>query len=676
MPALGRTDSRLRMVVILLVFAVIGTAAGVRLGYWQVVAADELSAQIDEVKTRSEAASRQVLRADIVDRHGVVLAKTSSFDKLVAYPDIIDPDDLEPSVQLLSVLLDLSARDKLDYLETLRAGLEEGSRFVVLEGKLTLKQSENVRDALDDKLLPGYDVEATDVRYYPRKGGEPETSLASHVLGFVRADGRGGEGLERYYDDRLTTIDPALVDMATVDGTAVTLQGIEPEPLQLTLDAKLQRAVEKELHTAYLATRAKSVSALVMDPQTGAILAAASVPAYDAEDYAEVASEDMSRLRNRVFSDQYEPGSVMKIFTATAALDLGLVTPDTIIADQKKLEFWKYTVRNADHGSKGNLKVKDVIALSRNVATAKIARKLAPNSTQKAAHRLFGFWQKVGMGGPTGVDISGEAAGNWYDPDEREWSAVDLANRAFGQGVSVTLPQLARGISTFVNGGYLVQPHLVADSGTAQVEPERVLRAKTARQAKDILRHVTGSVPWYAKGSLIPGYEIGGKTGTAQIWDSAKGQWKESRFNHSFIGFVGGRRQEYVITVRLEEPVPIEISQGRIPLRIESYQLFQMVARTTIDQLKMKKSKNPEAGLPIVGSAAARELDPVRNRQAIAASRASKAPEAPNASKATKAAAKASGVEVASTRKQAGGAKPGPSDLSVASDPPAAGQGT
>ncbi len=283
------------------------------------------------------------------------------------------------------------------------------------------------------------------------------------------------------------------------------------------------------------------------------------------------------------------------------------------------------------------------------------------------------------MTGPTGVDISGEASGNWYDPDERDWSAVDLANRAFGQGVSVTLPQLARGISTIVNGGFLVRPHLVADGEAAQVEPERVLRAKTAKQAKDILRHVTGSVSWYARGSLIPGYEIGGKTGTAQIWDSAKGQWKESRFNHSFIGFVGGRNQEYVITVRLEEPVPIEISQGRIPLRIESYQLFQMVARTTIDQLKMKKSKNPDAGLPIVGSEAARQLDPVRNRQAVAASRASRAsraPKVPNETRAAKAVAKEPGVEVASTRKQAGPAKPGPSDLSVASDPPAAGHGT
>jgi stage V sporulation protein D (sporulation-specific penicillin-binding protein) len=654
MPALGRTDSRLRMVAILLVFAVIGTAASLRLGYWQVVASDELTAQIDEVKARSEAASQKVVRADIVDRDGVVLAKTSSFDKLVAYPDIIDPDDLDPSVELLAALLDVNEGQRLAYMETLTSGLEEGSQFVTLEAKLSLSESEKVRDAIEDQLLPGYGLEAADVRFYPRKGGEPNTTLASHILGFVRADGRGGEGVERYYDERLTTLDPEVVDLAMLEGTAVTLQGIEPEPLRLTIDASLQRAVEGELNTAYIANSAKSVSALVMDPRTGAILAAASVPAYDAEDYAAIANDDMSTLVNRVFQHAYEPGSVMKIFTVTAALDLGLVTPSTVVADQRQLEFWKYTVRNADHRSKGNLKVKDVIALSRNVATAKIARMLAPNSTQKAARRLYGLWEKLGMTGPTGVDISGEAAGSWYDPAVRQWAPVDLANRAFGQGVSVTLPQLARGISAIVNGGFLIQPHFVDDGAAGQVEPKRVLKAKTATQAKEILKHVTGSVPWYAAGSLIPGYEIGGKTGTAQIWDARKGQWKETRFNHSFIGFVGGRWQEYVITVRIEEPKPIKIEQGVIPLRIESYELFQMVARATISELNMKRSRDPNAGLPIIGTEAARRLDPERNRQAVQAAKSQRQSSRQDTSRKQAAepatAARSGGLSVASDR--------------------------
>jgi len=414
-----------------------------------------------------------------------------------------------------------------------------------------------------------------------------------------------------------------------------------------------------------VATKAKSVSAVVMHPETGAILAAASLPGYHAEDFAAIASTDPSLLNNRLFADQYEPGSVMKIFTATAALDLGLVTPNTIVRDEKVLEFWKYKVRNADHQSKGNLKVKDVIALSRNVATAKLARMLAPNSTEKAAHKLYDLWEKVGMAGKTGADVSYEATGTWYDPDEKGWAPVDLANRAFGQGVAVTLPQLARGIATIVNGGFVVQPHFAVDGEAAQVEPERVLRAKTARQAKDILKHVTGSVPWYAAGSLIPGYEIGGKTGTAQIWNSRKGQWKKRRFNHSFIGFVGGRKQEYVIAVRLEEPVPMKVEQGSLPLRIESYELFQMVARTTINQLKMKKSKDPNAGRPIIGTAAAKALDPVRNRQAIQAAKATRKSESkqPQAEQVAK--------KQTAKSKQTDKRKSEQADLNVAAEPPA-----
>ena len=199
--------------------------------------------------------------------------------------------------------------------------------------------------------------------------------------------------------------------------------------------------MEKELASVWRANDAKSVSAIVMDPMTGAILAAASVPSYDANRYAEVASEDISRLRNRVFSDQYEPGSVMKIFTVTAALREGKVTPNTKIRDQAVLRFGDDDdkVRNADHGSNGLKPVKDQIAESRNVVAAKLARMLAPGDTQRAAHKLYDLWATVGVAGRTGTDISGEATGTWRDPDTVPWQPLELANHSFGQGVAATL---------------------------------------------------------------------------------------------------------------------------------------------------------------------------------------------------------------------------------------------
>jgi cell division protein FtsI (penicillin-binding protein 3) len=613
---LGRTDSRARMVLVMLAFAVVAVAAAVRLGQWQIVQAEDLSANFQAGVAAAQAAAIRTVRADIVDRDGKILAKTSSFDQVVAYPDLIASDEVEDVVATLGALLDLKPREQERHLKTITAAKAGNDKFVSLERKISLEQSELVLDAIEDDLLDGIGLEANDVRFYPRKGGEPGTSLASQLLGFVRADGRGGgASVEAYYHERLVTPDPSLVDVATTDSTAIELAGLDPEPLELTIDAKLQKQVEAELTTAYQANQAKSVSAIVMDPKTGAILAAASVPGYHAEDFAAIANENPGRLRNRVLSDQYEPGSVMKIFTATAALDLGVVDPNTIVADQVQLRFFDDVVENADGRSEGRKKVKDVIAMSRNVATAKIARKLG-STVQKAGRRLYKTWDRVGLVGKTGVDISGEAAGMPYDPNRYRWAAVDLANRAFGQGASFTLPQLARGMSALVNGGFRVQPHVVADSEQAQVQPERVLRAKTAKQAKNILRHVTGSRAHYAKGSLIPGYDIGGKTGTAQIWNVKKMKWKEKRFNHSFVGFVGGRKQEYVIAVRLEEPVPIYVKRGRIPLHLESYEVFQMVARATIDKLDMKKSKRAGAGLPIIGTDAAKKLTPVRNRQA------------------------------------------------------------
>ena len=600
------------MVLIMLAFVLVASAATVRLGQWQLVDGPVLAAQYDAVIAASLV--EEPVRGDIVDRNGVVLARTSSFDQLVAHPDLIPPEDDQSLVSALGALLDLDERQRDEYLTTLRKGRGDGRQYVILAPRISLEESEVVGDAIDGGALGGIGLEPQDVRRYPRAGGEPNTTLASQVLGFVPLDGVGGGGVERYYDEALTTPDASRVDVALVGGLGLDLAGLEPAPLELTIDARLQKQVEKELTTVFNHDDAKSVSAIIMDPQDGAILAAASVPSYDAEDYAAVANDDMNKLRNRVFSDQYEPGSVMKIFTVTAALELGVLTPDSPIKDQKVLKFYEYDVHNADMKAKPHLTVKKAIAYSRNVATAKIARELG-SSVKKASKRLYKLWNKVGLVGRTGVDITGEAYGNAHDPRVEQWAPVDLANRAFGQGSAFTLPQLARGMSVLVNGGFLVQPHLVVDGEQAQVEPERVLKAKVARQAKDIMRYVTGGVPWYAKGALIPGYDIGGKTGTAQIWSSEIGDWKPDRWNHSFVGFIGGRKQEYVIALRIEEPVPsAKPTQGDIPLNVQSYQLYQMLARATINTLEMRKSRDPEAGLPIRGSEAAWKLTPQRAR--------------------------------------------------------------
>lgn len=613
------------MVALLLVFAIFGTATTLRLGYWQVVAAPDLVAWASSRMTPAQEPTQP--RADIVDRHGVKLAQSATFDRLDAHPKDIPSERRAGIVETLAGILELTPGEQETYL----AKLSSDKPWDWLKRRLTAEQSVEISLAKDEGELPGISLEPLELRAYPRPGGQGGTTLASHLLGFVAGDSGGAYGVERLYQDRLTGKGVTAPKVASISGldTAFVNNGtagadgdveglLEVAALQLTIDARLQRQLESELNTARIANRAKSVSGIVMDPRSGAILAAASVPGYDANDYAAVAQDGMGQLRDRVVSDIYEPGSVMKIFTVAAALDKGVVTPQTKIRDQAKLQFHRVTVRNSDRGGLGWMTVRDVIARSRNVGTAKIAAMLAPKDTQKAAHLLYDFWEKVGLVNRTGVDIASEEAGIWWDPDVYQWAPVDLANRAFGQSVGVTLIQLATGYSTFVNGGFRVQPHVVAEGESAAVPRQRVLKPTVARQAVDILTHVTGSVSYYARGSLIPGYKIGGKTGTAQIWDSSigkSGAWKRNRFNHSFIGFVGGDRPEVIIAVRIEEAVPTSL-KPYLDLEIESYELFQMVARGAIKHLGIKRSKDKDAGLPIIGTEAARVLTPERVRKA------------------------------------------------------------
>jgi cell division protein FtsI (penicillin-binding protein 3) len=615
---LGRTDRRRRMVALLLVFIVFASATTLRLGYWQVVAAPDLVATALIKMAPPERAGPP--RADIVDRHGIKLAQSATFDRLDAHPKDIPAERREGIVATLTEILRLRPAEQ----EAIMAKLSTERPWDWLERRLTPAQSLEISLAQDEGRLPGISLMPIEVRAYPRRGGQGGTTLASHLLGFVAGDSGGAYGVERMYEARLSGEGQGgpLVASIAGPGDLGDLGAIEMPPLQLTIDAKLQRQLESELNIARIADRAKSVSGIVMDPYSGAILASASVPAYDANDYAAVALDGMGQLRDRVVSDIYEPGSVMKIFTATAALDKGVVTPGTRILDQARLSFHEITIHNSDRDGLGWLPVRDIIARSRNVGTAKIADMLAPKDTQKAARLLFDTWDRVGLVGLTGVDVAGEEAGLYWDPDYYQWAPVDLANRAFGQSVGVTLLQLATGFSTLVNGGFRVQPHVV-EGGLAASAPVRALKPRIAAQALDILRWVTGSVSYYARGSLIPGYLIGGKTGTAQIWDESigrSGDWKRNRFNHSFIGFVGSDRPEVVIAVRIEEAVPTA-TRPYLDLEVESYELFQMVARAAIKHLDIERSRDRDAGLPIIGTEAARVLTPDRVRAARAAAR-------------------------------------------------------
>ena len=615
---LGRTDRRLRILVLLVAFAVFAVAAVARLGYWQVARGSELTMQATNTLVRPT--EQPAIRGNIYDRYGNLLATTAFRDTLALYPKLVAAADQKTLVDLLAPILRLSASDQ----RVLIATLGQQGEYLVETRELTTDQSQQIRDALNGLphesagLARAVSLEPHPIRVYPAAGGAPGTTLASQLLGFVNAQGVGSYGIEQQYNSVLAgtaTIYDSLHDSSgkVLETTShVVQQGANGLDIHLTIDQSLQLQLEKEIYAAWITDNSKQVSALIMDPSNGEILAWASVPGYDANNYAEIAANHPELMQDPIVSQIYEPGSVMKMFTAAAAIDAGVVTPDSKVHDVYALHFGGDTIHDSDHRAMGWMPFRDAIAYSRNVVAAEVARRL-DSTVDKAGAKLYKTWQRFGIGSLTGVDVSGEVPGIASDPKVTKWQPVDLANRSFGQSVAVTPIQLGTGYTAMINGGFRVQPHILAaigGEGQAAKAPQRIISASLAGQLQGILHHVTASVPWYAQGSLIPGYQIGGKTGTAQVWDAQKMKYSYNTFNFTFVGYVGGATPNAVIVTHIGEASPKVIKQGDLELGITSYQLFRRIAKDTIYTLDIPRLSDPQAGMPEPGSVAQQELYP------------------------------------------------------------------
>jgi len=468
---------------------------------------------------------------------------------------------------------------------------------VVLAHDLTPIQSSAIRAGLTDGSLQQLNLEPEEVRVYPQAGGATGTSLAAQLLGFVNRDGTGQYGVEGHWQDLLAGSPQVL--LAQRDGTGQPIMesaqalesGTPGTSLTLTIDASLQLKLEQEVYAAWVADSANGVSGVVMDPRTGEILASASYPSYDGNDYAAIAANDPSRFVDPVVSAVYEPGSVFKLLTATAALQAGVVTRTTILQDQSvlSLDNGRAFVQNADKGSKGAISFQDAVAWSRNVVMSKVALKLG-RTKQQAASVLYRTWTRLGFGSPTGIDVAGEVPGLVRDPAVQPWQQIDLANASFGQGVAVTLIQLATAYSAMVNGGILPTPHVVKDTGatpTQVTDRGRVMTPALASELTAIMERVVNVVPFYRARTLIPGYLVGGKTGTAQIWDSKTGRFRTDVFNFSFIGFVGRTSPELIIAVQVNQGKPVVNRSGDVENAVESFELFRRIATDAMDTLDL-----------------------------------------------------------------------------------------
>ena len=601
-PRTVRTDSRLRANIVTFVLILIAAVCVARLGYWQVVARDRLlDAGAAQLRTT---VTNEPIRGTITDRTGaVVLATTVLRHRLLSQGVALSVADRASTADALVTALALSPLNATK----VRAVLESGRKWAVLLPALDDAQTDIVRGEIAADRVRGVTLEEVRVRLYPQPGGGVGTTLASHILGFVNSDGGGQYGLEEYYNEQLAGAASISTTVRGTDGQLETTQvttGRTPSNLQLCIDATLQTLVEQEVATAGIADDAESVSAIVMDPYTGAIISSASWPSYDANNFGVTAAQDPSRFINPATTSVYEPGSVMKSITSVAALESGLYTPTTKIQDEAllTLDNGATKVRNSDLKSKGSMTLTAALAWSRNIIFSKVGLSLGSNAREAAA-RLYATWLRFGFGGKTGIDVVGESQGLVNDPADRRWREIDVANASFGQGVGTTLIQLAVAYSALVNGGVLVRPRLVefVDGVTIPITVRGTATTPdVSAQMVRMTSQVTSSVPFYAKLTRMDGYAYGGKTGTAQIWlkdaDGGKGAWDFEHYNFTFVGWVGKTAPEYVIAISIRRGTPVTQRQGAIVNRIESFELFRRVAQDLISVYNISPAVAAAAG--------------------------------------------------------------------------------
>jgi stage V sporulation protein D (sporulation-specific penicillin-binding protein) len=603
---LGRTDSRGRLLTLLLALVFVSSGMVARLAYWQIGQHQTLTTLAAKNATIQRKIPAQ--RGTIYDRTGtIVLAQTITLYRVIGDPHDLSTDLKARTVAELIDYLSLSDEDAAK----IRTAMSSDRYYVVLQ---TGVESSVVQEMLAQQArggLAGISFEEQPVRIYPQSGGAPRTSLAAQFLGFVNDAGLGQYGLEQRYD-KLLAGRPEVVEIdPTVPGplgTKIVDRGAPGEDIRSTIDASLQLQLEKEVFATWVADKAKTVSAVVMSPTTGDVLAEASYPSYDANDFASTADKNSDLFIDPVISREYEPGSVFKMITASAALETRTTALSTLINDTGILSLpGGQEVADADRKPKGWRTFAYMVAYSRNVGVSQAAFRLGKTTTA-ASKALFKSWQEYGIGQKTGIDLAGEVSGIARDPAQDGWAKMDLANASFGQGVAATPMQVLRAYTAMANGGTLVTPRAtmsdtrIGETAAPTQTGTRVVSQSVANSLTGLMEDVVTTVPSYAVRTYIPGYFVGGKTGTAQIWDSklegGKGGWMVNIYNYSFFGWVGHSRPDLMIGAVIYEGTPTVIKQGVLDMPVQSYELFRRIATdaVTTEQIPPNPNGPPPPG--------------------------------------------------------------------------------
>jgi cell division protein FtsI (penicillin-binding protein 3) len=489
------------------------------------------------------AAQQHHIQIPLVPKRGTVsdsknneLAVSLEVDSV--YADARKVEDVERTVNKLASILQIDRGELKQKLKSRRS-------FEWIQRKISSKEAEQIK-ALQ---LPGIHFLKENRRFYPN------SQLAAHLVGFVGLDSKGLEGIEYQYDALLNGANHVMTTDRDALGRGIAMGKVpfkkedQYRNIAMTIDKSIQHITETELGRGVEKWGAKGGMAIAMDPMTGKVLAMASYPTFNPNQFIQYRSKNW---RNRAISDIFEPGSLFKTFLAAAALEEQVVRPsDSFFCENGSYTVYDRTIH--DTSRHGWLTFQQIIKFSSNIGASKVGEKMGKE-------RYYRYLSAFGFGEKTRVGLPGEGKGIVHHP--RYWPPVALDTISFGQGVSVTGIQLVTALSAIANGGSLMKPYVVEkilnEKGEVvqSFQPEvvrKVISEETVKKVTALLKGTTEK-GGTGEGAVPEGYEIAGKTGTAQKVDSLLGGYSEDHYMSGFIGFAPAEGPKLVLLVVIDEP--------------------------------------------------------------------------------------------------------------------------
>jgi penicillin-binding protein 2 len=506
---------------------------GARLVQLQVSQHDDYTARAKSQQLSSVETSPT--RGQLLDRQGRELARSIETESFYA-----DPRDVKNASETAKKIAAITGQDRVELASRLSAAQDSKKQFIWIARRVDVATA-NKLDALQ---LDGVFSRKEPKRFYPND------SLAAHVLGFVGTDEVGLSGIEQFYNEKIRGESGKVYLEVDRARRAFESYEVQPHPGQtvvLTIDQTIQYRTEQALGAAVERTHAKSGTAIVMDPQTGEILALANAPSFDPNQ----PPKDSAEVRaNFALQNIYEPGSTFKIVAYSAAIEKGLVKPE----DKIDCQMGQITVAGRlihDHRPFGVLTVADALAQSSNVGAIKLGLLVGNES-------MYDYMKRLGFGARTGIDLAGESSGLLRALNH--WQPSSIGSLAMGQEIGVTPLQMATAYCVLANDGMLVKPHLVRElrspEGTvtfqAKTETRRALKPETTAALRNMLEGVT--LHGTARKAQLDGYTAAGKTGTAQKIDPKTHAYSATKYIGSFVGFAPVNKPAVVIIVVIDEP--------------------------------------------------------------------------------------------------------------------------